>query len=191
MKKKILPIFIAILAVCACLSFALASASKKGDVTPTVAVVEIQPTETPAATEAPAIPAAIPGILPADVIINLENKGLECGEVTQPVDYYIRTCKRETSNGMLFVEVYGRELLSVDFISATVTQFTVDKSLPAEFFGYVSTIPFVDDASLQDQAKTWASETAPLLAGETTINGVRFEISGVETAVTLEIGLLK
>lgn len=141
----------------------------------------------------------IPGIIPADVTINLENKGFDCSSVEQGELYYFRTCNKDYDViATLHAEVYGRGLLSVDFISATAMQFVVpaNPDTAASFLGYVATSPFVGDSALQEQARTWVEANTAKIVGdgvaiETTINRIHFVLSGLPSAVTLDIGDLK
>lgn len=189
-KKKTSPllavstllVFVCLVAVCA-ISNMFGDKDRASIITPT-------PRSVTKETAAP--PALLPNIQPADVTINLENKGLACAEVNQSQNYYVRTCEKTVGDNSIFVEIYGKQLLSVDFISATVIQpGAVNNQLSTEFLGFVATIPFVNDDGSQEKAKSWVIENVQNPASKTTINGVLFEIEGLETAVTLNIGEIK
>lgn len=174
--------FVCLVAVCA-ISNMFGDKDRASTITPIPASVTKE-------TAAPS--ALLPNIQPADVTINLENKGLVCAEVKQSQNYYVRTCEKTAGDNSIFVEIYGRQLLSVDFISATVIQAgAVNNELSMEFLGFVATIPFVDDDNSQEKAKAWVIENVQNPASNTTINGILFEIEGLENAVTLNIGEIK
>lgn len=96
---------------------------------------------------------------------------------------------------MLQVDVYGRSLTSVDLIEATILQFdTPDDSLSAEFLGFVSTMPY--DGADPEAARAWVTNTLPTLQGAgdvrtATFGGVEYQLYGIPTARTLEIGTLQ
>ena len=98
---------------------------------------------------------------------------------------------------MLRAAVYGRGIVSVDFITAAALQFEdPDPNLSEVFLGFVATIPFVSDTAMQDQARNWVIENIRYVDGSnkeiaTDINNIHFNLRGFPSAVTLEIGDLK
>lgn len=139
--------------------------------------------------------AEIPGLLPADVTINLEDRGLTCSKAEQGQSYFIRECKGDESGALsIYVLIYGTNLLSVDFIETTVFQF-IDPiyELASPILGFMATMPYTD--SQPAAARLWV-ETELLKFQEssevsTTIAGVKYRLSGISTAITLEMGELK
>lgn len=181
---------------------------------PTKAKTEISPTETiettksvaptktdvpttvpsstpkPTATQEPA--ALLPGLMPADVTVNLEQRGFACGSVEQGQMYYVRTCDKNTAEYSLHVEIYGRKPFSVDFIESTVLQFgTPNDDFAASFLGFMATMPY--DGAVQQEARDWVESTLPTLKGQGDVRekefaGVAYRLYGIPTAFTLEMG---
>lgn len=154
-----------------------------------------RPTNTPRPTATPRIPAAVPGLWPRDVTGNMEDRGFACTDVREGELYYVWSCTRSLEAVMLQVDVYGRSLTSVDLIEATILQFnTPDDSLSAEFLGFVSTMPY--DGADPEAARAWVTNTLPTLQGAgdvrtATFGGVEYQLYGIPTARTLEIGTLQ
>jgi hypothetical protein len=125
---------------------------------------------------------AIPSILPVDVTGNLEEKGFTCSEVEEQQGYYVRDCEKNR----MFVTVYGREVLSVDFIDAITLE-----GNGADFLAFIATIPFVENSELQQQARSWVEENSGSKETSTTINGVYFLLQSQSDTARLQIGELK
>jgi hypothetical protein len=162
---------------------------------PTVAATStIEPSTVQATTAAPA---AIPGLNPADVTVNLEERGFTCSGPELGELYYHRVCEGdETSLVHMVVEIYGRELFTVDYISATVFQFVDQPSdeLSGTFLGYLATLPY--DGATPEEARAWVEETLPTVQGDggtqsTTFGGVPYELLGPPTARILTMGRLE
>lgn len=171
------------------------------------------PTQTPAPTAIPAdtatsaplptfVPATvapfIPAIYQADVTINLEKRfGMECSETIEGDGYYSHSCRKGSDAAEIFVTVYGRGIVSVDFITASVSQFNApDPLLSADILKFVATIPFVEDDALQKESAVWVEAGTPTFSAdyqeiETDINNIHFKLRGTSANVTLEIGELK
>lgn len=139
--------------------------------------------------------ASIPNILAADVTINLQNKfGMECTQIEMREPYNSRQCYKKELGTTFFVVVYGRGIFTVDYITATYTAENPSAEVYQGFLGYVATIPFVGEAQLQADARSWLVANAQKInagAVETIIDGLRFTLTGGESALTLEIGELK
>jgi len=161
-------------------------------VLPTETVIStIAPSLTPAPTPTEKAKALLPGLMPADVTVNLEKRGFTCGKVEQGQLYYVRTCNKNTSAYSLHVEIYGRELFSVDFIEATILQDTPDYDLAASFLGFMATMPY--DGAVQKEARSWVESTVPTIQkqgdiAEKVFAGVTYRLKGISTAITLEMG---
>jgi len=164
---------------------------------PTIAPTEtliptIAPSRTPAPTPTEKAKALIPGLMPADVTVNLEQRGFTCGTVEQGQLYYVRTCNKDTAAYSLHVEIYGRELFSVDFIDSTILQFgTPDYELAASFLGFMATMPY--DGAVQQESRSWVEATIPTIKkqgdiAEKVFAGVTYRLKGISTAITLEMG---
>ena len=170
---------------------------------PTIPAIEtVIPTETsvpiiappntrePTATEGAT--ALLPGLMPADVTVNLEQRGFTCGSVEQGQLYYVRTCKEDTVDYSLRVDIYGREAFSIDLIESAVLQFVnPDNEFAASFLGFMATMPY--DGAIQQEARDWVETTLPTLKGQGDVReivfaGVNFRLYGIPTAITLEMG---
>jgi hypothetical protein len=159
-----------------------------------------KPTRTPAAThiplststKAPKVVALIPGLMPADVTLNLEQRGFTCTAVRKIV-YYERNCKREEGTYLFNVDIGGREPFIVDFIDTTVIQFSSPSNeIAAAIMGFVATMPYDDAKPLE--ARAWVENTIPNLTGEPgdvremVFAGVTYKLFGPPTALTLQMG---
>ncbi|MDW8287415.1 MAG: hypothetical protein RMJ89_05040 [Flammeovirgaceae bacterium] len=163
------------------------------EVSPTETIIPtIAPSNTPAPTPTEKAKALLPGLMPADVTLNLEQRGFTCGKVEQGQLYYVRTCNKDTVTYSLRVEVYGRELFSVDFIDSTIMQYsTPDYELAASFLGFMATMPY--DGAVQQEARSWVESTVPTIKkqgdmAEKVFAGVTYRLKGISTAITLEMG---
>jgi hypothetical protein len=164
-------------------------------VSPTETIIPtIAPSNTPAPTPTEKISAFLPGLKPADVTVNLEQRGFTCSSVEQGQLYYTRVCNKDTADYSLHVEIYGRELFSVDFIDSTVLQYaTPDNGFAASFLGFMATMPY--DGAVQDESRSWVETTLPTLKGQGDVRekvfaGVTYRLFGIPTAITLEMGNL-
>jgi len=147
------------------------------------------PSDTPEPTE---VSALFPGLQSSDVIVNLEQHGMTCTSPEQGDLYIVRTCKKETAVYSFIVDVYGRELFSVDLIESTVLQYSnPTNEIAMPFLGFMATMPY--DGAVQDEARKWVEDTIPMLKGqgdvrETNFAGVKYRLYGIPTAITLEMG---
>lgn len=161
-------------------------------VLPTETIIPtIAPSNTPAPTPTEKVTALLPGLKPADVTVNLEERGFTCGSVEQGQLYYTRVCNKDTVDYSLHVEIYGRELFSVDFIDSTISQYTPDYELAASFLGFMATMPF--DGALQEESRIWVEATVPTIKGqgdmeEKVFADVTYRLKGIPTFMTLEMG---
>ncbi len=142
--------------------------------------------------------ALIPGVLQADFVINLENRfAMNCGDITEGGGYYSHFCQKSNSVAMLTAIVYGRGIVSVDFITAAVCQFEdPNVTLPETFLGFIATIPFLGDDAMQKQASAWVIDNIPQIGAsyteiKTVMKNINFTLSGTSMATVLEIGDLK
>lgn len=155
------------------------------------------PTEDPRPTKTLAPAIARITIKQADVTLNLEERfGMMCGEIEEGEGYYSHYCDKSNSVAAITAIVYGKKITSVDFITANVAQFaTPDPTLPADILGFIATIPFVDNSSMQKKAREWVEAASVTFTNEykeveTNINGIHFKLRGIATSITLEIGYL-
>lgn len=204
-RRLLTAIIVSVLIVCCGLSLLVSNFDDDSSLTSTAfvhtATVELPTTltqdvaaDTPSPTSTGKVSALLPGLKPADVTVNLEQRGLTCGAVEQGSLYYVRTCDKDTDDYSLHVEIYGRELFSVDFIDSTVLQFRVpDDDFAASFLGFMATMPY--DGAVQEEARSWVEFTLPTLKGEGDIReklfaDVEYRLFGLPTAITLEMGNL-
>jgi hypothetical protein len=183
-----------------------ATAEAVATLTPAPAATERpSPTETPAPTEPPAptsLPAGggnLPGLQPADVVVNLEQRGFTCtnAEPTATGNYYTWTCKnQDDALGIdAIVTAWGRTLRTVDLIDATVIQAEGSEDIVAKaLLGFVATMPY--DNADPANARQWVEDTLATIreAGdvrETEFAGVAYRLYGPNTARNLEMGKLE
>ena len=116
-------------------------------------------TSTPVATMPTLRWGVISGIAPADVTVNLENRGFSCTSVEEgAAGGYYRSCKAVIGNADFRVDVYGDRPLEVGMIEVNVTSADGNALSPAVIspvLEFVSTIPFIDHPDLQNEAKQW------------------------------------
>jgi hypothetical protein len=149
---------------------------------------------TPRPIQTEKISGLLPGLIPADVTLNLEDRGFSCGSVEKNQLYYVRTCKRDASEFSFRVDIYGRELFSVDMIESVAVQFRITGvQLATPFLAFMATMPY--DGALQQEARTWVETVLPTLKGEGDVRekvfaGVTYRLYGPPTAITLEMGNL-
>lgn len=161
---------------------------------------ENQPTLAPTATATtqatePKSSAVIPGLAPVDVTLNMKERGFDCTTAERGQLYYTWVCTRENANYTLRVDVFSREINTVDYVSATVLQFvSPDDELAASFLGFVATLPY--SGAQPEDARAWVEATLPTLTGEGDVRerpfgGVMFQLYGIPTARILDMGELK
>jgi len=155
-------------------------------------VPTVTPSNTPQPTATDEATALLPGLMPADVTVNLEQRGFSCGTVEQGQLYYTRTCTKDSVDYSLRVDIYGREAFSIDLIESSALQFTnPDKDFAASFLGFMATMPY--DGAVQEEARNWVEATLPALGGQGDVRekvfaGVNYRLYGIPTAFTLEMG---
>lgn len=163
------------------------------------------PTSTPVPTKPPApTPTTepkkvglLPGLQPADVKVNLENRQFKCSSAEMSADktYYVWTCKRDSSAYQMTAIFYGRTLLTVDYINCAVVQFgQADDGIASPFLGFMATMPY--DGAEPQRARTWVEQTLPTIkqsgdVREATFGGVKHRLFGIPTARNLQIGDLR
>jgi hypothetical protein len=155
-------------------------------------------TNTPAVTDIAAITPVVgilPGLQPADVKINLEERQFTCDLIFGPTDsdpYYKWECKSESTNYLMLVEIWSKSLFTVDLIQSSIMQFgTPDDELAANFLGFMATMPY--DGADPQSARNWVEVTLPTIAisgdvRDATFGGVKFLLYGIPTARFLEFG---
>jgi len=132
------------------------------------------------------------GLMPADVTVNLEQRGFTCGSPYRGELYYVRTCEKSNVDALLHVDIYGREAFEIDFIDSAVIQYANPSiDLATSFLGFMATMPY--DGAVQQEARTWVETTLPTLTGqgdvrENVFAGVSYQLYGISTAMTLGMG---
>lgn len=160
-----------------------------------------RPPATPTATRLPptAPPVTrgnLPGLQPADVKVNLEERQFKCGSVTQGQTLYTWTCKLETAAEQFTVQIYARTLLTVDYLNVTTVKLVAapDDSLTAQsLLGFMATMPF--DGAQPAAARTWVETTLPTIKQNgdvrtATFGNVPYRLFGNPAARTLQMGAL-
>jgi hypothetical protein len=138
----------------------------------------------------------LPGLSPVNVTVNLEGQKFTCTQVKKGAVYYERTCiKGVPSVNLLQVVISGREPFVVDFIEASVLQYTdPDNKIATELLSFMATMPY--DGATPEDARKWVERTIPTLSGkpddtqEMVFGGVKYVLYGPPTALTLEMGEL-
>jgi flagellar basal body-associated protein FliL len=140
----------------------------------------------------------IPGLQPADITVNLEQRDFTCeaAEPTPSGNYYVWRCKSEKPALQYesSVEVWGRSLQSVDYIDATVIQYSDEDLAAMGILGFIATMPY-DNAQPRDArewvATTMGTITEPGVVKETEFAGVPYRLYGLQTVRTLEMGSIE
>ena len=195
---KSVALVITIFFICVCCVILRIPSPPKSSIKPTSTRVVIENTHTPIPqnTSTPqSLPAAIPGLQPADVTVNLEERDFTCSEVEQGQIYYTRTCKREEENIVsMIVVIYGSELFTVDLIETTVFQFVNPLTeMAAPLLGFMATMPYTN--AVPEDARAWVETELKIYKDLTDVTndfaGVPYHLYGPLTAITLEMGDLK
>ncbi len=158
-------------------------------------------TATPSATYTPTLApsratatpeALLPGLQPADIKVNLEQRDFSCSSAEEGELYFSWTCRREDSDYGMLVVFYGRTLNSVDLLESSIFQYgEPSDELAAAFLGYMATMPY--DGVDPDAARAWVEDTLPTIAGQgdgrtTTLSGVTYHLYGAGSTWILEMG---
>lgn len=140
--------------------------------------------------------AIIPGLNPADITVNLEQRGLTCAPVEEWAVYYFRSCKGSEGDLVdIEVSIFGKQLFEVDYISASVYQYhsTPEPAIAAPFLGYMATLPY--DGATPEVARMWVESTLPSItleeSGANKFGDVYYRLLGPPFAYTLAIGFIE
>lgn len=148
----------------------------------------------PAPAPAESSQAFLPGLLAADVTVNLEQRGFECTSADKGVNYYYWSCTDSNELYDVTVELYGRTLSTLDYVNAVVLQFGAPMDeLALPFLGYIATVPY--DGAEPERARAWVEQTLPTITTNgdvrtATFGGVQYELFGWPPARNLKIGSL-
>ena len=194
MKKSIQPLFLAFVVLTVLLSGCAPASTPipPTQIPPTFTPSPIPPTFTPEPTATQESTALLPGLKPANVTGNLKQRGFTCDPVEQVQPYYITTCTKDSVDYSLRVDIWGREAIAVDWIDSSVLQVAnPDQGFAASFLGLMATMPY--DGAVQEEARNWVETTLPSLTGQGDVRekvfaGVKYRLSGISTAFTLEMG---
>jgi hypothetical protein len=136
----------------------------------------------------------LPGLQPADIKVNLEQRQFACTSADKGVTYYVWTCKRDVGTIQMVVDFYARTLQSVDYINAVVLQLgQPEDKVATPFLAFMATMPY--DGAEPDKARAWVETTLPTIKQDrdvrtATFGGVTHELFGGPTARNLQIGSL-
>ena len=149
----------------------------------------IKPTATAAA-------ANIPGLKPADIKVNLEDRKFECLPVEQGTSMFIWRCERYDVYYQAYVTFYARTLLTVDFINVSVLQpaDTATDDISTPILGFMATMPY-DDAT-PSLARAWVNTHLPSIKSngdvhEEYFSGVKYQLFGAPSARNLQMGSME
>lgn len=115
----------------------------------------------------------IPGLMPVDIYLNLEEKGFETTKELNPCCSWYSVSG--SSPVRYLAEVYGNSASTVYRVNASVTT-TIDKNTKAiakPFFGYIATLQYT--GSNPEVARDWVEKNVGKKAS-TVIGGVTFEL---------------
>ena len=125
----------------------------------------IRPSVTPKPTNTVYIdPKAIPGLKPADIKVNLEERGFECTTANEielvGETSYLWECEKKTQQYEAYVEFSSNRLNTVNDLQISVLQSinpSMDTAKPLlQFF---ATFAFLDNPEKQEAIKEWVSES--------------------------------
>lgn len=146
---------------------------------------------TPTATQAPTVrpspsvtpwPPQLPGLVPADILVNLEERGWTCSR-----DFggslLVWSCTLDTPGVLARVDVYSRGLGSVDFVEAGVMG-----EDGGELLGFLATWPY--DGAQPAAARAWVLEHLHDEQAQAEFGGVRLWLRAPVGAWSLEMGEL-
>src|SRR5262245_45341029 len=194
MKKSIQSLFLAFVVLTVLLSGCAPASTPipPTQIPPTFTPSPIPPTFTPEPTATEEPTALLSRLKPDNVTLNLKQRGFTCDAMEEMLPYYLTTCRKGTVDYSLKVDIWGREVLAVDVIQSTVLQFAnQDNEFAASFLGDMATMPH--DGAVQEEARNWVETTLPSLTGQSDVRekvcaGVKYRLSGIPTAFSLEIG---
>lgn len=140
------------------------------------------------------VTANIPGLIPADAILFLEDRQFRCKEIKDLPDTYHWDCIQEGKTTLIEVEIFTKSLDRVDLIDTNFHQDgePIDAAAIEEFRMF-SEKPFPNES--WGIVKAWLERTLPTmkLAGDIrsiTIDGIQYRVYGTKADRSLEIGYL-
>ena len=161
-------------------------------VPPTSPPTAPKPTIAPPTPKPTSITGILPGLLPADVTVNLEQRRFKCGHAEQLKNYFVWTCNRKEVDTEVSVLVYGRTLVTVDYIDSAILQsISPNDEIASSILGFIATMPF--DGSEPQKAQAWVKATLPTIkqsgdVREAKFGGVDYRLFGWPPARNLQIG---
>lgn len=163
---------------------------------PTSTSTRITPTTQPTQTHTVAPTQYIAGLLglnPADITINLEDRGFECTNAQTITGGYVWTCEEDMISYLMRVDIYSfSTIVSVDYIDAGIGFFEEpNNDLAISFLGFIATAPY--DNAEPIAAREWVETTLPTITSpgdirEAEFGGVKFQLFGPPTSRYLEFG---
>jgi len=145
---------------------------------------------TPIAT----VTANIPGLIPADAILFLEDRQFRCKEIKNLPGTYHWNCVQEGETTLIEVGIFTKSLDQVELIDTNFHQDGEPADAAAiEVFKMFSEMPFPNES--WGDVQTWLERTLPTieLAGDIrskTIDGIQYRVYGTKADRSLEIGFL-
>ncbi|WP_322807697.1 hypothetical protein [Thermanaerothrix sp.] len=143
-------------------------------------------------------PVGLPSLQPTDIKVNLTEKGFTCTNAKESQaeglgKWYVWYCDREVNNLIsMHVEFMSYTLTSVDFIDATIIQYSEPQNdIASSFLGYIATFAFIGNEEAQHEARLWVEEKLGQLNEgciEEIIRGIPFRLCGPPTGRFIEIG---
>lgn len=141
--------------------------------------------------------AAIPGLSPSDIKVNLEDRGFTCTDAASVTESdgqrsFLWYCDREEDLLAYHVDFSSKSLGEVEYLDASILQFSTPLlEISSPFIEYMATSAFLNNQTLQVEAKNWVSKSLESKKDNehvaTTINGVDLELFGTSSALMISI----
>jgi hypothetical protein len=184
-KRKIIYIILAVCFVCLCL---ITRRTPQGSPEPVSTVPERTERITPTASRS----AGIPNLAPADIRLNLEQRGFTCSNAQEVDKVIIWECEKRINDTIMTVSYFSDRIITVNGIEAVILQMgSPSQEIAQEFLGFIATLPFIEAEEKQEDARNWVETTIPTLSSaeqSATWSGVDFLLTGNNSAIILRIG---
>lgn len=141
--------------------------------------------------------AAIPGLSPSDIKVNLEDRGFTCTDAASVTESdgqksFLWYCDREEDLLAYHVDFSSKSLGEVEYLDASILQFSTPLlEISSPFIEYMATSAFLNNPTLQVEVKNWVSKSLESKKDNehvaTTINGVDLELFGTASALMITI----
>ena len=127
----------------------------------------------------------LPGLVAADLKINLERQGLTCSGPRKEETTVSWLCQGQDSDGVRYrAEFLGHPVCCIDYVTATVMAGGADNQVATNFLGFIATSPY--DGAEPERSRAWVEEN---IGGdlETEIGPAMLRLSGPEDAPSVSL----